>query len=498
MQLSGPRRVRNFDNFRGLLARRRRASLAPLAGRERFLHFVIHQSEGRRERGVYTQIGRVQQGGINRLNERGNRAVFIGCIADIEFRQDILLIAGDPQSLKLKPAAMSSHLGPRIDEELRGRVRGDDGADVATVDDGARRVPRRALCERALIFEQRPAHRGQCGDLGGGASDIVTTNGGVCRTCGIDRVRGEDRIGLVRGIAVRFDDPERNEAIERAGVQMRKTVVTREQPREGSLAARGRAVDSDDDAMRHGATRSMRAPRPFTRDSKFGKLVAIIEPSSTRTGFEDARPMIRKLMAIRWSIWVSTSPPPPTPPAPLPSTIKPSGNSSTMTPFAFNPAATAAKRSDSLTRSSSSPRMIVLPSAKAAATASTGYSSIMVGARSGGTSTPLSAEWRTARSPTSSPPSSRRLRMRISAPISCSVTMRPIRRGLSITPFSIISEPGTMSAATNGNAADEGSLGTAIGTGFSSASPVIEIALAPSGRISSEISAPKALTMRSV
>ena len=45
-----------------------------------------------------------------------------------------------------------------------------------------------------------------------------------------------------------------------------------------------------------------------------------------------------------------------------------------------------------------------------------------------------------------------------------------------------ISEPGTISAATSGNAAEEGSLGTAIGVGLSSASPVTEIALAPSAQ----------------
>ena len=52
--------------------------------------------------------------------------------------------------------------------------------------------------------------------------------------------------------------------------------------------------------------------------------------------------------------------------------------------------------------------MRVVPSANEAATARIGYSSIMVGARSGGTSTPLSVDVRTRRSATSSPPSLRR------------------------------------------------------------------------------------------
>ncbi len=48
----------------------------------------------------------------------------------------------------------------------------------------------------------------------------------------------------------------------------------------------------------------------------------------------------------------------------------------------------ASMRSDSLTRSSRTPAIIVLPAAQAATTESTGYSSIMLAARSGGTAMP--------------------------------------------------------------------------------------------------------------
>ena len=64
------------------------------------------------------------------------------------------------------------------------------------------------------------------------------------------------------------------------------------------------------------------------------------------------------------------------------------------------PAAIRAMRSLSLTRSSPMPRITVAPSAKAAATARIGYSSIIEGARSAGTSTPVSGEWRAVTSPT--------------------------------------------------------------------------------------------------
>ncbi len=48
----------------------------------------------------------------------------------------------------------------------------------------------------------------------------------------------------------------------------------------------------------------------------------------------------------------------------------------------------------------------------------------------------------------------------MSAPISCSVVNRPVRSGFIITPSKITSEPGTISAATIGKAADDGSAGT--------------------------------------
>ena len=148
-----------------------------------------------------------------------------------------------------------------------------------------------------------------------------------------------------------------------------------------------------------------------------------------------------------------------------------------------SPSATAASRSDSLTRSSFNPRIRVVPSANAAATARIGYSSIIDGARSAGTSTPLSADALTRKSAISSPTSLRRLSVSMSAPISRSVVIRPVRSGLVITSVSMISEPGTISAATIGNAADDGSAGTTTGAGASSGSPlsVILRPCAPSG-----------------
>ena len=172
-------------------------------------------------------------------------------------------------------------------------------------------------------------------------------------------------------------------------------------------------------------------------------------------------------------MWVATRPPPGT--WPLPSTIRSSPTISTLTPLTRSMAAVASSRSDSLTRNSCRPRMMVVPSAKAAATASTRYSSIIEGARSGGTSTPRSFEARTRNCAIGSPASPRTSLSSIEAPISRSVVNSPVRSGLVMTSDRTMSEPSTISAATIGNAADDGSAGTTTSAPCSSGWPVSAI-----------------------
>ena len=111
---------------------------------------------------------------------------------------------------------------------------------------------------------------------------------------------------------------------------------------------------------------------------------------------------------------------------------------------------------------------MVVPSAKEAATASTRYSSIIEGARSGGTSTPRIFEARTRKRAIGSPASPRTSLSSIEAPISRSVLNSPVRSGLVMTSEKVTSEPSTTSAATIGNAAEDGSAGTTISAPCSS------------------------------
>ncbi|MNE58337.1 hypothetical protein D3C80_1533590 [compost metagenome] len=119
-------------------------------------------------------------------------------------------------------------------------------------------------------------------------------------------------------------------------------------------------------------------------------------------------------------------------------------------------------RSDSLTRSSSAPRSTVRPSAQAAATNSTGNSSMASGTRCWGISIPLSLAPRTRRSATGSPPTSRWFSRVMSPPIRRRMSMTPVRVGLMPTCSSSSSEPSAIDAATRKKAAEEMSAGTSI------------------------------------
>src|SRR5690606_24260264 len=90
-----------------------------------------------------------------------------------------------------------------------------------------------------------------------------------------------------------------NSAIGQAGVQMRHAVVNGDAPGKGSLARGGWSINSDDEWSHCASLNSIFAPSPGIMSMNSGKDVAIMALSSTVTGFSDARPITRKLMAMR-------------------------------------------------------------------------------------------------------------------------------------------------------------------------------------------------------
>ena len=102
------------------------------------------------------------------------------------------------------------------------------------------------------------------------------------------------------------------------------------------------------------------------------------------------------------------------------------------------------------------------------------------------------------KSATSSPPASRPFRNSIEAPISSRVVTRPVRVGFIRTFSTTMSEPGTISAATIGKAAEEGSPGTTIVRPVSFPWPCSLMCRTPSRSVSTSISAPKPASIFSV
>src|ERR1700761_5214209 len=77
----------------------RRASLAPVAILERVLDFGRNQGQGSRERGLYTQIGGIEQVGVGGLFQGGNRPGFVGGVPGVELGQKAGLVPHDPHAL---------------------------------------------------------------------------------------------------------------------------------------------------------------------------------------------------------------------------------------------------------------------------------------------------------------------------------------------------------------------------------------------------------------
>ena len=141
----------------------------------------------------------------------------------------------------------------------------------------------------------------------------------------------------------------------------------------------------------------------------------------------------------------------------------------------FISSTTVRMRSDSLTRSSPAPRMVVVPRAKLASSTSSGNSSISAGTISGSMSVATSSAGRTSMSATGSPAAQRRPNRPTRAPIRSSAASRPVRVGLIEMFRSVRFEPWRMVAAAMNGAADEKSPGTGISGSTSSRTGEIEI-----------------------
>src|SRR5262249_8358654 len=395
---------------------------------------AVDNRDGLANRGVDVERGGIEQVRVGRRFQGGDGALHVALVTPQDVGQHIRLVHHDAVGRQRRHAAPGAHLGGGVDEDFHVRLRTDHRTDVAPVEHSAGRHRR----EGALELHQRGAHARHGRDDGGGLRHAACLERRFIELPCIEALGGHDRARLVIQSGPCIDEALGHCPVEQAGVEVSQPEMSRETLGKGPFAGRGRSIDGDDHAMF--------APSERISSTNPGKLVAMNAASSTATGCSLASPITRADMAMRWSIWVATCPPPAALPSPVPTTSPPA--TPTSTPLIRRMAAVAASRSDSFPRSSLRPRITVTPPANAAATLRTGYSSIMVGARSAGTSTPLSGEARTRRSATSSPPSLRTSSTSMAAPISRSVVSRPVRSGLVMTLSSTTSEPSVMRPPT--------------------------------------------------
>jgi hypothetical protein len=255
------------------------------------------------EGGLGVELGGVEKGRVLRRAQRSGGAARIARVPSADVGENRLEAAVLPLREKLAVPPLGPHLGRGRHEQLDVGLRADHGADVAAVEHGAA-VP---SGEAALEVEQRLAHGGNGGDDRGRLAHLATAQARLVEAPEIQRprrrFRGRRILERAAGVEKGAGDP----AVDEAGVEVRQPEMVGEAPRERPLAGGRRPVDGDDHAIA--------APSSRIRGTKLGKLVAIIAPSSTVIPSRAARPMTRKAMAMRWSRWVRTVPPPGTAPS---------------------------------------------------------------------------------------------------------------------------------------------------------------------------------------
>src|SRR5262249_919156 len=119
---------------------------------------------------------------------------------------------------------------------------------------------------------------------------------------GVDCLGRPDRGGLVLQISASAQQRVRDRAVDHPGIEMAEAVMGGKAPGERALAGGGRTVDRDD--------HENSAPSARIIGMKSGKLVAMKAVSSTLTGLSAASPITSADIAMRWSMWVLTTPPP--------------------------------------------------------------------------------------------------------------------------------------------------------------------------------------------
>ena len=206
----------------------------------------LDDTAGRIEGGLYTQIGRIQQDRVLGLDHGGGIPARVPLVTAANVLQHVS--EGDvlPPCGQLLPAALGADLGRGGDIELGDGVRGDDRADIATVQNGAAGLTGEVL----LQLQKRGAHARIAGDPAGRLARMTLGQARIVRQAGEVQRQGR-RLGCSRvaQIPPRVQHRQTHRAIQQAGVQMRQAIVRRQTGGDSALARGGGAVDGDDERL---------------------------------------------------------------------------------------------------------------------------------------------------------------------------------------------------------------------------------------------------------
>src|SRR5690606_14517095 len=214
-------------------------------------------------------------------------------VARLDIGEELAAIHTLAAGFELAGAAVGAHGGIGDDEELGVRFGRDHRADIAAIEDGATGLRR----EIALEGEQRLAHAGKDSDAGGQDPHLRAEQEFGVHPGHVEQFGGAGGAALdVGGIDMGLNR-ESDGAVEQARIEVGEVEMPAQGGGDGALARGGRTIDGDDHAASSAGEKP--APRRAKSASKLGKLVMIIRSSSTWTGFSEAKPMTRKLMAMR-------------------------------------------------------------------------------------------------------------------------------------------------------------------------------------------------------
>jgi hypothetical protein len=156
---------------------------------ERFLDSGLDQGEGCCERGVYTQVGGVEQDCICRRLERGYAAIAVARVSRLNIREHGTLRYPGTGLGEFKPATLCANRSLGVDKELRVRLGAYNCAYVAAVHHCPGHTIGWLDGEAALVVEKRGPHTRKGGNDRGGPGNIIAAQieflgvGGVDRLC---------------------------------------------------------------------------------------------------------------------------------------------------------------------------------------------------------------------------------------------------------------------------------------------------------------------------